>query len=389
MDVRRGRSLSTSPDHVLIAGAGVGGLTTAVALQRRGIPWTIIEAAPRPTAINTSILLQNNTVRVLSELNIGRQVADKGQRVAHTSIMSVTGKVLTEVSAEDVEGTVGAPALGIHRADLHEVLVSELRDGCLLTGDPVVGFEVSAGGVAVYLRSGERVQGRGLVAADGIDSLVRARLHGDRPAVDSTTCLRGVTEVSAELPDEVLEWWGFRLQFGIIPLPDGRSSWFALIPTPARPVRDPADRLAFYQRLYRNFPAQARDLLAATEPRNTIEVELRHRPWRGGSGAVTLLGDAAHPMLPNLGQGAGQAIEDAAALARRLASTASVADAFRAYEQERRARVRWIQRQAIRMNQIASVPSGPLGTARDAVLRGLPARVERTSVMRMFDGAHT
>ncbi|WP_371541390.1 FAD-dependent monooxygenase [Streptomyces sp. NBC_00554] len=382
--------MSTSPDHVLIAGAGVGGLTTAVALQRRGIPWTIIEAAPRPTAINTSILLQNNTVQVLSELNIGRQVAAKGQRVAHTSIMSVTGKVLTEVRAEDVEGTVGSPALGIHRADLHEVLVSELRDGCLLTGDPVIGFEMSAGGVAVYLRSGERLQGRGLVAADGIGSLVRARLHGDRPAVHAgTTCLRGVTEVSADLPDEVLEWWGYRLQFGIIPLSDGRSSWFALIPTPTRPVPDPADRLTFYQRLYREFPAQVRDLLAATAPENTIEVELRHGPWRGGSGAVTLLGDAAHPMLPNLGQGAGQAIEDAAVLARRLDTTASVADAFRNYEQERRARVRWIQRQAIRMNHLASVPRGPLSTARDAVLRGLPARVERTSVMRMFDGAHT
>jgi 2-polyprenyl-6-methoxyphenol hydroxylase-like FAD-dependent oxidoreductase len=382
--------LSTSHDHVLIAGGGVGGLTTAVALQRRGIPWTLIEAAPRPTAINTSILLQPNTVQVLSELNLGRQVTEKGRRVAHTSIMSVTGKVLTEVRAEDVEGTVGSPALGIHRADLHEVLLSELGDDHLLTGDPVIGFETDADGVAVHLRSGERVRGRGLVAADGIDSLIRSRLHGDPPAVGSgTTCLRGVTEVSAERPDEVLEWWGYRMQFGIIPLRDGRSSWFALIPTPTRPVRDPVDRLTFYRKLYREFPAQARDLLAATEPKDTIEVELRQREWRGGSGIVTLLGDASHPMLPNLGQGAGQAIEDAAVVARRLAGTASVADAFRAFEEERRARVEWIQRQAVRMNQLASVPSGPLSTARDAVLRGLPARIEHTSVMRMFDGAHT
>jgi 2-polyprenyl-6-methoxyphenol hydroxylase-like FAD-dependent oxidoreductase len=304
--------------------------------------------------------------------------------------MSVTGKVLTEVNAQDVEGTVGSPALGIHRADLHEALLSQLPDEHLITGDPVIGFETTVGAVAVYLRSGERLQGRGLVAADGIDSLIRARLHGDQPAVHSgTNCLRGVTDTSTDLLDEVREWWGYRLQFGIIPLPDGRSSWFALIPTPDRPVRDPVDRLTFYQRLYRKFPAEVRDLLAATEPENTIEVELRHRPWRGGFGAVTLLGDAAHPMLPNLGQGAGQAIEDAAVLARRLNGAVSVADAFRAFEQERRARVRWIQRQAVRMNQIASVPSGPLGAVRDAVLRGLPARIERTSVMRMFDGAHT
>lgn len=374
----------------MIAGAGIGGLTAAVALQRRGIACTLIEAAPRPTAINASILLQNNTMQVLSELDIGRRTAARGRRVARTSIMSVTGRILTEVKAEDVEGTVGAPALGIHRADLHEALLSRLHDGCLVTGDPVIGFEVAAGGAAVYLNSGERLRGRGLVAADGIDSLIRARLHGDRPAVRSgTTCLRGVTETPAERPDEVLEWWGYRLQFGIIPLPDGRSSWFALIPTPKRPAQDPDDRLTFYRRLYRKFPTQVRELLAATEPKNTIELELRHRPWRGGSGPVTLLGDAAHPMLPNLGQGAGQAIEDAAVLARRLDGTVSVSAAFRAYEQERRARVQWIQRQAIRMNQIASVPSGPLSTARDAVLSGLPARLERTSVMRMFDGAHT
>ncbi|MGW7196336.1 FAD-dependent monooxygenase [Streptomyces chryseus] len=378
------------PEHIVIAGAGIGGLTAAVALQRRGIACTIVEAAPRPTAINASILLQNNTMRVLSELDVGRRVAARGQRVVRTTIMSVTGRTLTEVKAKDVEGAVGAPALGIHRADLHEALLSRLDDGCLVTGDPVIGFETAAGEVAVHLRSGERLRGGGLVAADGIDSSVRARLHGDRPAASAgTTCLRGVTEVPAERPDEVREWWGYRLQFGIIPLPDGRSSWFALIPRPKRPVQDPGDRLTFYQRLYRRFPTQVQELLEATEPKNTIECELRHRPWRGGSGAVTLLGDAAHPMLPNLGQGAGQAIEDAAVLARRLGAAASVADAFRAYEQERRARVRWIQRQAMRMNQIASVPSGPLSTARDAVLRGLPARLERTSVMRMFDGAHT
>jgi len=380
----------TPAERVLIAGAGVGGLTAAVALQRRGIPYTIIEAAPRPTAINTSILLQPNTVRVLSELDLGRAVAERGRRIAHTSIMSVGGKVLTEVRAEHVEGTVGAPALGIHRADVHEVLLARLDERCLVAGDPVIGFETSAAGVAVYLRSGERLRGRGLVAADGIDSRIRARLHGDQPAIRSgTTCLRGICETDTYPPDEVREWWGHRLQFGIIPLRDGRGSWFALIPTPPDSLPDPADRLAYYRELYREFPDAVRSSLAATKPEDTVEVELRHRPWRGGFDAVTLLGDAAHPMLPNLGQGAGQAIEDGATLARRLDRAASVAGAFRAYEQERRARVRWIQRQAVRMNQLASVPSGPLSTARDAVLRGLPARVERTSVMRMFDGAHT
>jgi 2-polyprenyl-6-methoxyphenol hydroxylase-like FAD-dependent oxidoreductase len=382
--------LSTSPERVLIVGAGVGGLTAAVALQRRGIACTLIETAPRPAAINTSFLLQHNAMQVLNELNIGRQVAEKGQRVTHTSIMSVTGKVLTQVNTEDVEGTVGSPALGIHRGEVHEVLLSRLDNDCLVTGEPVIGFETSADAVTVHLRSGERLRGRGLVAADGIDSLIRRRLHGAQPAIRSgTTCLRGVTETSTDRPSEVREWWGYRLQFGIIPLPDGRSSWFALIPTPARAVEDPADRLTFYQRLYRLFPAPARDLLAATKPQDTIEVELRHRPWRGGFGAVTLLGDAAHPMLPNLGQGAGQAIEDAAALARRLDGTASVADAFRAFEQERRARVQWIQRQALRLNQLASVPSGPFSAARDAVLSNLPARAERATVTRMFNGAHT
>ncbi|WP_031152619.1 FAD-dependent monooxygenase [Streptomyces xanthophaeus] len=128
------------------------------------------------------------------------------------------------------------------------------------------------------------------------------------------------------------------------------------------------------------------DLLARTTPESTVETELRHRPWRGGRGRVTLLRDAAHPMLPHLGQGAGQAVEDAAVLARRLDATPGTASAFRAYEAERRARVRWIQNQALRMNKLGRLPAGPLSSLRDLAMASLPGPAERFAVRRMFDG---
>ncbi|MFD8950313.1 hypothetical protein ACFV0B_15780 [Streptomyces xanthophaeus] len=248
----------------------------------------------------------------------------------------------------------------------------------LVTGDPACGFRTHPGGAALRLRSGRRVSGRGIVAADGIDSPVRSRLYGAQPAVRSgTTCLRGLTTAAAGEQDDgqdgrpddgqhsgaVRAWWGDRLQFGIIPLPAGRTSWFALAPTAVLTARQ------------QDGPGGLAPPTGASSPgspprwRTCWRGPLRRARWRRNCAAAR-----------------GAAVEDAAVLARRLDATPGTASAFRAYEAERRARVRRIQNQALRMNQLARLPAGPLSSLRDLAMASLPGPVERFAVRRMFDG---
>ncbi|MGW7135465.1 FAD-dependent oxidoreductase [Streptomyces xanthophaeus] len=198
---------------LLVVDAGIGGLGTAVALGRRRIPYVLVEALPRPRAIDAGILLQHNTVHVLDALGVGEGLAAAARRVTGTSIRSVSirsvsirsvsGRLLAAVDPADVEGAAGAPALGIHRRDLHEALPARIPASALVTGDPACGFRTHPGGAELRLRSGRRLSGRGIVAADGIDSLVRSRLYGAQPAVRSgTTCLRGLTTAAAGEQDD-------------------------------------------------------------------------------------------------------------------------------------------------------------------------------------------
>ncbi|MGW6872668.1 hypothetical protein ACWGHA_10075 [Streptomyces xanthophaeus] len=262
---------------LLVVGAGIGGPATAVALGRRRIPYVLVEALPQPGAIDAGVLLQHNTVRVLDALGASQRSTPPTWK--------------------------GRPALR-PRASTAGTCPRPCRHGSSPPPSSRAtppAFRTHPGGAELRLRSGRRLSGRGIVAADGIDPPVRSRLYGAQPAVRSgTTCLRGLTTAAAGEQDDgqdgrpddgqhsgaVSAWWGDRLQFGIIPLPAGRTSWFALAPTAVLTARqqDGPGGLAPHRSLFAGFPSPVEDLLARTTPESTVETELRRRPWRGGRG---------------------------------------------------------------------------------------------------------
>jgi salicylate hydroxylase len=361
---------------VIVAGAGIGGLTAALAIARHGLHVTVFDQAQRLEEIGAGIQLSPNASRILIALGLGEQLRRHVVAPEELRIMNArTARVLARAPLGAVaEKRYGAPYWVIHRGDLQAVLIDAVRvhPGIVLNlGARVEDFALNEDGVTVFARSAQHpVEDRGvaLVAADGLWSSLRRRLgHRREPRFARRTAWRALARADTLMPElrapAVNLWFGTRAHLVHYPVRGGSLINVVAI------VRDdwrepgwsaPGERAEILAR-YRTpmWSAVPRAILAA--PEHWQKWALYDRPplARWGKGAVTLLGDAAHPMLPYLAQGAAMAIEDAAVLAQRLADARDdPAGAMRRYERQRRERAARAQR-AARRNGIVYQLGGP------------------------------
>jgi len=361
---------------VIVAGAGIGGLTAALAIARHGLHVTVFDQAQRLEETGAGIQLSPNASRILIALGLGEQLRRHVVAPEELRIMNArTARVLARAPLGAVaEKRYGAPYWVIHRGDLQAVLIDAVRvhPGIVLNlGARVEDFALNEDGITVFARSAQhRVEDRGvaLIAADGLWSNLRRRLgHRREPRFARRTAWRALARADALMPElrapAVNLWFGTRAHLVHYPVRGGSLINVVAI------VRDdwrepgwsaPGERAEILAR-YRTpmWSAVPRAILAA--PEHWQKWALYDRPplARWGKGAVTLLGDAAHPMLPYLAQGAAMAIEDAAVLAQRLADARDdPAGAMRRYERQRRERAARAQR-AARRNGIVYQLGGP------------------------------
>jgi 2-polyprenyl-6-methoxyphenol hydroxylase-like FAD-dependent oxidoreductase len=366
---------------ILIAGGGIGGLTAAAALGRRGFAVHVFERADRLRAEGAGITLQINAMRVLASLGLASPVEKAGAVLAGGRLLDERGALIQtlDLGGFDVRG------VAIHRAPLLDILA----EGCgatVHTGRAVTGFESDETGVTAKLAGGGTMRGAVLVGCDGLRSAVRTAIHGEHaPRYAGYTAWRGVADF--DLPDKwSVELWGPGKRFGMVPIAPGRTYWFATENAPAG-GRD-GDAVAELVRRFAGWPDPVERLVAATPDGTILRNDLYDRPplahW--GRGRVTLLGDAAHPMTPNLGQGACQAIEDAAVLADCLdAHRDDPAAGLRQYEALRRDRTAWVVKQAWQMGRLAqSITATPLRRLRDFALKHLGGRQTRATLQRLY-----
>jgi 2-polyprenyl-6-methoxyphenol hydroxylase-like FAD-dependent oxidoreductase len=354
---------------LIVAGGGIGGLAAAFALRRAGREVAVYERAPAFAEVGAGLSLWPNATRILQAWGLLEAVLALGEPVAGFDLRRPDGSLIAGVSLAEF----AAPALCLHRADLHRVLLRALPESCLTASQRLEEFQAGQGGVRARFSSGLEVRADGLVAADGINSVVRKQLHGGgEPSYRGYSIWRGIAPaVPGCVRGRNSETWGQGRRFGIMPIGQDRICWYATRNGPPDQAGSPATWKAELQERFQAWHAPIPALIAAAAAGDLIRVEARDREplRRWGAGRVTLLGDAAHPITPNLGQGAGLAIEDAACLAKCLDGAADLAAAFRAYEDRRRSRTARVARQARRLGAIGQWAHPGLMAARELVAR--------------------
>jgi 2-polyprenyl-6-methoxyphenol hydroxylase-like FAD-dependent oxidoreductase len=369
---------------ILIAGAGIGGLTAAIALRRAGFDAHVYERAAEIREAGAGITLQANAILALRTLGLHGAVTAAGRVATKASLQTASGKILSRIDLQGVEREMGAPAVAIHRATLQELLVSALGREFLHLDSHVVGYDARQDGVTVRLADGRQVEGALLIGADGLRSAVRAQLLGDgEPLYAGYVAWRGVAEPD-QAPEEVSESWGRGRRFGIVPIENGRVYWFATLNAPAGGRDEPGTVGRKLVDLFAGWHSPIAEMLAATPERAILRNDMLHRlpVERWGDGRVTLLGDAAHPMTPNLGQGACQAIEDAVALADCLRGASDPDPALRRYEALRLPRANRFVRASLRLGRVAQSENVIVCRLRNALMSLVPSAVSRRQLVR-------
>ncbi len=372
--------------HAIVVGGGIGGLAAAVALHRRGWRVTVLERATELGEVGAGLTLMANALRALDALGLGPAVRSRGTPDTPGGLRTSSGRWLSRVDAADMTRLLGTTALGIHRAELHRVLCEALPPGALRTASEVVDVDPDAG--AVDVRGSTPLRADLVVGADGLRSVLRARLWPGTPppAYAGTTAWRAVTAEPGPVPTAIS--WGPGAEFGMVPLGGGRLYWFAALLAPPGGRAD--DELATVREHFGDWHEPIPALLAATPPEAVIRTDLYHLATPLPSyvrGRVALLGDAAHAMTPNLGQGAGQAIEDAVVLGAACAATPDdVPAALAAYDRLRRPRSQEVARASARTGRFGQQLRHPVAVgARNALLRLTPARASLRGMARYAD----
>ena len=341
----------SKPLRVAIIGGGIGGLFAAHALLARGIQVRVYEQAPAIGEVGAGVYVTPNAVRHLESVGLGPAVEKHGARVGGASAYyRHDGSPIAPVQVTDANGWNAC--FGMHRADYVEFLSAALPSGIIHTGHRAVGFEQAADRAWVRFANGALAEADVVVGADGIHSEMRPHVFPpSTPVFHGTISYRGTLPAS-RLPGWPMERWemwaGPKKHFLVFPVRHGTMvNYVGFVPTDEEMKESwsaPGDP-AVLRREFAGWDPRIDQVLAQVD--HTFRWALYDREplptWT--KGRLTLLGDAAHPMLPHLGQGANQTIEDGIALATILAEApdAPVPDRLLAYEKLRRERVAEVQ----------------------------------------------
>ena len=359
-----------SNDRVMIVGAGVGGLTAAVALKRAGREIAVFERAPQLLELGAGFAIQSNAVTALRQIGLGEEFEANGAVLENFAHRTWSGKLLASWPTGNIAQNLGAPILGVSRPNVQHILSQALDPGDFRFGHELTELDQDDSGVTVRFANGAEERGAMLIGADGSNSTVRTRFDETRRRYSGYTTWLALSNLASPEPDTHTQWYGEHSIFGAHAVGGGKTYWYASKTAPEGEHEEDTKRnlLALFGDWHEVVPA----FIEATDqiPRSDIYDLDRRDAW--GSGRVTLVGDAAHPMVPALGQGACQAIEDGVVLARCVSADGDPVSALRTYEAKRIARTAPIVKRARAQGKLMQGDNTVMRLARDLSFRLAP-----------------
>jgi 2-polyprenyl-6-methoxyphenol hydroxylase-like FAD-dependent oxidoreductase len=373
--------VTSSNRKAIIIGGGISGLCMAIALRKKGIAATVFERVPELREVGAGLSLWVNAIKALDKIGLTEALHAISVPQTIGGLRSSKGHILSNSMRGKAASKTGETLVVVlHRAELLSALLQKAGEENVITGAECLGFEQDDNGVSARFADGQEVCGDFLLGADGINSVIRAQLFGNSaPRYSGYTGWRSVTQFDHPiLRQGAFESWGKGARFGMIPLSRKRIYWFATKNAPQGESNSPGARKGELLNLFRGWHEPIEAAIEATDEgailRNDIVDRIPLKRWT--KGRVTLLGDAAHPMTPNLGQGACQAIEDAVVLADCVSENANLAEALKTYEARRLERANRIVKQSWRIGKMGQLENDFLRALRNSFIKLIPASAQ-------------
>jgi 2-polyprenyl-6-methoxyphenol hydroxylase-like FAD-dependent oxidoreductase len=378
----------------LIVGAGIGGLSAGIALRKAGWKVRIFERAGSPRELGFGLGLAPNAMAALAELGVADVVLERGFAPASLAgeVRRLDGTVLKSVREFPLQKALGGPMVIALRPALHGALLEAVGPEAIQVNREAVGFTPDGTRVRLHLRDGDTAEGDMLIGADGANSMVRRVLHPSEPPPRSSgiIAVRGAVHgAHHHLGDLHAVYYLDRgIESVVIRASDTGIYWFLSVASELIPsgMRAPADIVAH---MAPRLDVTLQRVASATDDLRCDELVDRDPIPVWGTGVVTLLGDAAHPLLPHTGQGAAQAIVDAVTLGRLAGITADVVHALRNYESERQPKTAVLVGQGRRTARMMRSTNPLACYIRELVVRCIPVGRMAKLIMKINRRAGT
>ena len=370
-----------------IVGGGVAGLAVAIGLQQIHKDFILFEQAPLLKGIGAGFGLAANAMRALDLLHLKNEVEKIGYYLDSYSILDHKGNLLVAPDTQAIRKKYQQKNFAIHRADLHLFLLSKINTQQVQLGKKAIRIEQSTDRVTLFFEDGTQHTSRFLIVADGVKSPLRQQLiPSSIPRYAGYTCWRATIDNTDLALKKGSETWGKLGRFGMTPLTNNRLYWYACINAKQN---DPTYRDYNTDDLWRHFRSYHSpipSILEHTRDSDLIWSDIVDiQPLKSlAYGHILLIGDAGHATTPNMGQGACQALEDAAVLVDELRIKADVRNAFIAFENRRLARTRYITETSKRIGEVAQWESPLSIYVRNALMRIMPPKVAQKSLDKLL-----
>jgi 2-polyprenyl-6-methoxyphenol hydroxylase-like FAD-dependent oxidoreductase len=375
------------PSKAIVIGAGPAGLTTAIALQNVGLGVEVYERSADAADVGAGLTLWPNALKALETIAAAETVRAAGAACDGIALCSWQGAVLNRTPKDVMEKRFGGAGVALHRAELTQALGSLVGKGTVQYGVGCLTVEGDEAGATARLSDGRAVHGDVVIGADGIHSTVHRHVFGQsRLRYAGYPVYRGITGFRLPGDQHVgTLLMGRGAQFGLFPMTRDRVYWFASVGAPPGAARGSNHKRALLER-FAGWRDPVTSVVAATPEEQIVVTDVfDRRPLKRWSrGRVTLIGDAAHPSTPNLGQGACQAIEDAVVLASCLRESQDIDVALQTYERRRLRRANAICEQARRMGRLGQLENPLACWARDQLIAKTPSRAQMRHLEWMF-----